>query len=76
MNISSDSKPTLSMSSGKRTKRESLIGDRRVYSYDEIIESQEKLNDSNEFQFYLDDVRVLTSWNMYRNECFYIIFVF
>ena len=56
MNTSSSSKPTLSMSSGKRTKRESWIGDWRVYSYDEIIESQEKLNDSDEFQFYLDDV--------------------
>ena len=76
MDISSSSKPTLSMSSSRRTKRESGIGDQRVYFYDEIIESQEKLNDSNEFQFYLDDVRVLTSWNMYRNECFYIIFVF
>ena len=56
LNISSSSKPTLSVSSGKRTRRESRIGDRRVYSYDEIIESQEKLNDSDDFQFCLDDV--------------------
>ena len=56
VNISSSSKPALSMSSGKRTKRESRIGDLRVYFYDEITESQEKLNDSDEFHFYLDDV--------------------
>ena len=54
--ISSSSKPSIRMSSVKRSKREPRIGDRRRYSYDEIIECQEKLNDSDEFQFCLDDV--------------------
>ena len=54
--ISSGSKSSMRMSSGKRSKRESVIGDRRTYSYDEIIECQEKLNDSADFQFCLDDV--------------------
>ena len=44
------------MSSGKRTNRESQGGDRRVYSYDVIIESLEKLNDSDDFQFCVDDI--------------------
>ena len=54
--ISSSSKPALRMSSVKRSRKESRIGDSRMYSYDEIIECQEKLNDSAEFQFCLDDV--------------------
>ena len=40
--------------SGNGFKRKSRIGDKRTYSYDEIIECQEKLNDSDEFQFCID----------------------
>ena len=48
-NISSNSKSTMSMSFGRGTKRESRIRDPRVYSYDEITECQEKLDDSDVF---------------------------
>ena len=50
--------PKFSMrrSSGNGSKRESRIGDKRMYSYDDIIECQEKLHDSDEFQFCLDNV--------------------
>ena len=55
-NIFSGSKISMRRSSGNGSKRESRIGDKRTYSYDEIIECQEKLNDSDEFQFCLDDL--------------------
>ena len=42
--------------SGKGSTGEPRIGDTRIYSYDEIIECQEKLNDSDEFKFCIDDV--------------------
>ena len=34
----------------------SRIRDQRMYSYDKIMECQEKLNDLNDFQFNIDDV--------------------
>ena len=43
-----------------RTMKSSLsspkIADARVYAYDEMIKYQERLNDSNDFQFDIDDV--------------------
>ena len=46
------------MSSHKRrkSKYKSKITDSRVYSYDEIIKCQEKLYDSDDFQFSIDDI--------------------
>ena len=41
---------------GKKSGSCPKIADSRIYPYDEIIECQEKLNDSNEFQFDIDDV--------------------
>ena len=55
-NIFSSSKISMRRSSGNGSKRKPRIGDKRMYSYDEIIECQEKLNDSDEFQFCIDDV--------------------
>ena len=55
-NISSGSKISMRRSSRNGSKRKPRIGDKRKYSYDEIIECQEKLNDSDEFQFCIDDV--------------------
>ena len=40
---------------GKKSGSCPKIADSRIYPYDEIIECQEKLNDSNEFQFDIDD---------------------
>ena len=40
----------------KKSRSSSKIADSRVYTYNEIIECQEKLNDSVEFQFSIDDV--------------------
>ena len=40
----------------KKSGSGSRIRDQRMYSYDEIIECQEKLNDSDDFQFSIDDV--------------------
>ena len=56
LNIFSGSKPSMRKNCGKRSTRKSSIGDKRIYSYDEIIERREKLNDSDEFQFCIDDV--------------------
>ena len=44
------------MSANRVKKVGSRIEDKRSYSYDEIIEFQEKLYDSDEFQFNIEDV--------------------
>ena len=49
------SHPKVGMS-GKKAGSRSRIRDERIYSYDEIIECQEMLNDSFEFQLNIDDV--------------------
>ena len=41
----------------KRSRSYLKIADSRNYTYDEMIERQEKLNNSNYFQFDIDDVR-------------------
>ena len=56
LNIFSGSKFSMRRSSGKISSKESRIGDKRKYSYDEIFECQEKLNDSDDFQFCIDNV--------------------
>ena len=56
LSIFSGPKFSMRRSSGNGSKRESRIGDKRMYSYDDIIECQEKLHDSDEFQFCLDNV--------------------
>ena len=55
-NIFSSSKISMKRISGNGSKRKSRIGDKRMHSYDKVIECQEKLNDSDEFQFCIDDV--------------------
>ena len=40
----------------KRSRSYPKIADSRNYTYDEMIERQEKLNNSNYFQFDIDDV--------------------
>ena len=52
------SQPKVGMSAkgAKKTGLRSRIRDQRVYSCDEIIESREKLNDSNKFHFSIDNV--------------------
>ena len=40
----------------KKTRSGSKVTDSRVYLYDEIIECQEKLYSSDDFQFSIDDV--------------------
>ena len=54
----SSSKPRVEMSSRmmKRSCSTPKIADPRVYTYDEMIEYWEKLNVSEDFQFYIDDV--------------------
>ena len=50
-----------------------------MYSYDEIIECQEKLNDSAEFQFCLDDADregILSLQKHVQIEYFYIYIFF
>ena len=54
--ISIKSNPTVGMSANKKKKVGSRIGDKRIYSYDEIIEHQRKLYDSDDFQFNIEDV--------------------
>ena len=46
------------MSSGtvKSSRPKPKVADARVYSYDEIIERREKLNDSDEYEFNVSDV--------------------
>ena len=58
LKVSSKSYPKLGMSSKgvRKAGSGSRIRDERIYSYDEIINCQEKLNDSHEFQFNIDDV--------------------
>ena len=46
----------MSSRKGKKSRFYPKIADSRNYTYDEIIECQEKLNDSDEFQFDIDDV--------------------
>ena len=41
---------------GKSSRSYPKIADSRNYTYDEMIEYQEKLNDSDDFQFDIDDV--------------------
>ena len=50
--------PRVGMSSGtvKSFHPKPKIADSRVYSYDEMIEHQEKLNDSDEFEFDISPV--------------------
>ena len=79
LDISSSSKSTLRLSSVKRSRKESRSGDSRMYSYDEIIECQEKLNDSAEFQFCLDDADregILSLQKHVQIEYFYIYIFF
>ena len=54
----SKSKPRVGMRSRMEKKSRSYpkIADSRNYTYDEMIEHWEKLNDSNDFQFDRDDV--------------------
>ena len=52
----SPSKVEMSAKGTKKSGSGSRIWDQRMYSYDEIIECQEKLNDSDDFQFNIDDV--------------------
>ena len=54
--ISTKSNPKVAMSANRVKKVGSRIEDKRSYSYDEIIEFQEKLYDSDEFQFNIEDV--------------------
>ena len=60
---SSGSKETLDApSNGSRSR----IGDQRSYTYDEVIVCQEKLYDSDDFQFSIDDVRkICTEWKYF-----------
>ena len=50
------------MSSKRALKTGSKIADSRVYSYDKIIECQEKLYDSDDFQFTIDDVEKMSNF--------------
>ena len=54
----SKSNPKVGMNAKKvkKTGSRSRIGDSRSYTYDEVIECQEKLYDSDDFQFSIDDV--------------------
>ena len=52
----SESKVRMNTMKGKKSGPGSKIADSRVYTYDEIIACQEKLNDSEEFLFSIDDV--------------------
>ena len=53
------SKPRVGMSSrkGKKSCSYPKIAASRNYTYDEMIECQEKLNNSDDFQFDIDDVK-------------------
>ena len=53
----SNPKVGMNLKRGKRTGSRSRIGDQRSYTYDEVIVCQEKLYDSDDFQFSIDDVR-------------------
>ena len=55
-NIFPGSKSSMRRNSGKGSTGESRIGDKKINSYGEIIECREQLNDSDEFQFCLDDI--------------------
>ena len=52
----SSSKVRMNAKRVKKTGSRSRIGDSRSYTYDEVIECQEKLYDSDDFQFNIDDV--------------------
>ena len=53
---SSKSRVEMSSRTMKSSHSTQKIADPRVYTYDEMIEYQEKLKDSNDFQFDIDDV--------------------
>ena len=55
LNSFSGSKSSMRRDCGKGSTGKSRIGDKRIYSYDEIIKCREQLNDSDEFQFCIDD---------------------
>ena len=46
----------MGISANRVKKVGSRIGDQRIYSFDEIIKCQERLNDSDDFQFNIEDV--------------------
>ena len=52
------SNPRVGMSSrmAKSSRPTPKISDTRIYTYDEMIEHQEKLNDSDDFEFDISDV--------------------
>ena len=52
----SNPKVGMNLKKVKKTGLRSKIGDQRSYTYDEVIECQEKLFDSDDFQFRIDDV--------------------
>ena len=52
----SSSKVRMNTKKVKKTGSGSKVADSRVYSYDEIIECQEKLKHSDDFQFSIEDV--------------------
>ena len=53
------SKPRVGMSSrmAKSSRPIPKMSDTRIYTYDEMIEHQEKLNDSNDFEFDISHVK-------------------
>ena len=53
---SSKSRVGMSSRTMKSSRSTPEIADPRVYTYDEMIEYQEKLNDSDDFQFDIDNV--------------------
>ena len=57
--IGSVSRVGMTPKRAKKSKTGSRIADSRVYSNDEIIKSQEKLYDSDDFHFNIDDVEKL-----------------
>ena len=65
----------MNLKRGKRSGSRSRIGDWRIYSYNEGIKSQEKLLDSDDFQFSIDNVENLSDFSevekLYRMEVFY-----
>ena len=75
--ISVKSNPKVGMSATKKKKVGSRIGDKRIYYYDEIIEHQEKLYDSDDFQLNIEDVEkeFESLLNLYKIEYFYSNFL-